>query len=558
MQNAIRAPLVHRMSRFAIGLTVLACSSPTPAKAPPATAPAAQTIGSRPTDARRPFNASTTAPSAPSSTAPTASEAVASAEPQQPALRPTSEALVPLFGKSVPTAFIASAPGGHWGVVCEASEEGNGDGKLAIRLTQHGEFEGAPLRHALYVNGKRLGIDEFAGSDPTGRYVAFVTGNELKLLDTSTDQTATLVEADTRATQASFRRLRSVTFSDDGRRLAYLRGKTTSILVVRDLSRQTEQTLALAGSPTYRLEFTPGSRYVQLEAPVRDTNKNGRLDWLTPLRKGPAPCPSPIPTYNVWQFPGDEPDVTLFDVETGRLSVPEGYALAAGSFVVRRTEDLRLIADNPGKQTLPVSSKECNGRVLHVDAATGAILFGCSSAWGQRRQMFLRTQEARVELGFDLAAYELDTALPTREPIVALYPGNQSLLFNVRTRERWPLLDGTQVVSVSGNTALIEQNLQLTVITLNPDASFTARTGPIKRTPFSGVLRQGAIVSVGPHVFDLAKRSYLGRYAADGSPLALSRGGDGLFPVKAATPTELGSGPLVWHAPSKSSQPARK
>jgi hypothetical protein len=164
--------------------------------------------------------------------------------------------------------------------------------------------------------------------------------------------------------------------------------------------------------------------------------------------------------------------------------------------------------------------------------------------------MYLRSPEARVELGFDLAAYELDTTLPTREPTIALYPGNQTLLLNVRTRERWPLLDGTQVLAVSGTTALIEREQQLTVVRLDANGSATPRTVPVERTPFSGVLRSGTLVSVGPHVFDLNRMVYLGRYRVDVAPLALSRAGDGLLPAEPATPTKLATGPLIWHAPS--------
>lgn len=445
----------------------------------------------------------------------------------------------------MPSSFVAAAPGGHWAVVCETAA-----GPAAtprVRLTPHGEFDGDPLRHVFYLGTTKTPIDDFAGADPTGRYVAFVVAGELLLQDTSTAQVTALPGADVRATQASFQSLRSVTFSDDGRRVAYLRSNGASTLVVRDLARKSEQAFSVPGAAPYRIEFTPGGRYVEIQAPVRDTNKNGRLDWLTPVRKDPAPCPSPIPTYNVWQYPGDDPDSQLLDVETGKLSTPEGFVLAAGNVVVRRTEDQGLLAVQPGKPALTVSSKECLGRVLHVDSS-GALLFGCSGAWGQRRQMFLRTADARVELGFDLAAYELDTLLPTREPVVALYPGNQTLLFNLRTRERWLLLDGTQVIAVSGTTALIERELQLSLIALNPDASTTPLTTPVTRAAFTGVLRQGTLVVVGQHLFDLNKRVYLGKFATDGTPLALSRTGEGLYPARSATPTELGTGPFTWQS----------
>lgn len=420
--------------------------------------------------------------------------------------------------------------------------------KPRVRLTQHGEFDGDSLHHVFYLGTTKTPIDVFAGADPTGRYVAFVVEGELLLQDTAASNVVALPGADVRATQASFQSLRSVTFSDDGRRVAYLRSGATATLVVRDLMRKTEQTFTIAGAVPYRIEFTPGGRYVEVQAPVRDTNKNGRLDWLAPARKGPTPCPSPVPSYNVWQYPGDEPDSQLFDVETGKLSAPEGFVLAAGTVVVRRTEEQGLLAATPGKPTLTVSSKECLGRVLHVDVASGALLFGCSGAWGQRRQMFLRTSDARVELGFDLAAYELDTLLPTREPIVPLYPGNQTLLFNLRTRERWLLLDGTQVIAVSGATALIERELQVSLVALNPDATTTPLTTPVGRAAFSGVLRQGNLVAVGQHLFDLSKRVYLGQFPTEGTPLALTRTGEGLFPARPASPTELGTGPFTWQS----------
>jgi len=114
------------------------------------------------------------------------------------------------------------------------------------------------------------------------------------------------------------------------------------------------------------------------------------------------------------------------------------------------------------------------------------------------------------------------------------------------------------VLAVAGTTALIEREAKLTVVALNPDATVTPKVGPVARAPFSGVLRQDEFVAVGEQVFDLSKRIYLGRYAARGTPLALSRGGDGLFPLAPATPTELARGPLVWHAPTKPELTARR
>jgi hypothetical protein len=400
-------------------------------------------------------------------------------------------------------------------------------------------------------------IDEFAGADPSGRYVAYVAHGDLHLLDTTTNQSSTLPNADLRATLAPFQLLRSVAFSDDGAHFAYLRGERAPSVVVRELSHHTERVYTLSGGSPYRIHFAPGGRFLRVEVPRRDTNKNGRLDWRHSRRKGPASCPSPIATYHVWQFPGDDPDTQLLDLNTGTLLTPEGFVVAAGNVLVRRAEDKQLLAETPGRSPWVVSSPECNGRVQHVDPRSGAIVFGCANAWGRRRDMYLRTQDLRIPLGFDLAAYEVDGVLPTTEPILPFYPGNQSWLLNVRTRERWQLLDGTQVHAVSGTTALVERELEMVVIALNRDATTTRLTAAVKRSPFSAIVRQGAFVAVGSHLFDLGRRNYVGRFAQPGTPLALSQAGAGLFPSRPASPSELATGPLTWHDVSRQSPSAQ-
>jgi hypothetical protein len=444
--------------------------------------------------------------------------------------------------------WIASASGGQWTALCEAPSDTNGDRKLSVEVGPHGELRGDALRHVLYVGKVRHVIDQFAGADPTGRYVAYVANGELELLDTTNTDRISLVDADTRATRASFQPLRSLSFSDDGKHVAYLRGNTTPSIIVRDLTSHAEQAYALTGGSPYRIHFVPGGRFLRVETPRRDTNKNGRLDWLHAARKDPVRCPSPIPTYDVWQFPGDEPDSELLDLQTGKLLAPEGFVVASGSVIVRRMEDRRLVAEIPGRLSWSVSSSECNGRVHHVDPKSGIIVFGCSSAWGQRRDLFWRAPDARVQLGFNIAAYELDGVLPSSDPVLPFYPGNESWLFNIRTRERWQLPDGAHVHGVHANVALLEHNQELRLVTLNPDATHSPASLGVQRPPFSGTLRNGAFVAVGDHLFDLQNRRYDGRWHAAGTPLTLSQFGLGLFPARPASPTQLALGPLQWLA----------
>lgn len=471
---------------------------------------------------------------------PTSSGALAAAPPLPP-IPPTA---IGDIGQHVPTSFVAASPSGHWTVVCEASADTDNSGNLAVQVTQHGTFEGDKLKHVLYLGGTSLPIDDYAGSDPSGRHVAVVKSRELHLINTGTQITEVLHGADTRATQASYESLRSVAFSDDGKWLAYARGNRD--VTVRNLETGKEASYTIDEPKLYRLRFAAGGRFLVLEVLTTDSNKNGKLTWLVPERTEAAACPSPVPSYNVWQYPGDTPETRLLDVKTGNLITPQGFALAAGNIYVERAQDLGLLVHEPGKPVRNLSSKECAGRVMHVDVGTGNVVVGCASAWGQRRQIFLRTVDARIALNFDLAAYELDTRLDTHEANIAFYPGNQTLVFNTRTRERWPLVDGTQVLTISGNTALIEHSQKLQLIKLKPDASNEPLTNQVPRPAFSGLVRQGGWVSVGNEVFELERGEHKGAFPSTETPLALSNTGQGLYLTRPATPALLGGGPLRW------------
>ncbi len=291
------------------------------------------------------------------------------------------------IGRHVPTSFVTTSPSGHWTVACEAAEDTDHSGNLLVQVSQHGELTGDVLKPVLYVGDKPQPIDEYAGSDPSGRFVAFVKDRRLQLLNTVTGANVTLERADTRATQASFQPLRSLAFSDDGKWLAYAQGDREVTLL--NLETEQETTYSVDDPKLYRLRFAAGSRYLLLEVITTDSNKNGKLSWLTPERTDRAPCPSPIPTYNVWQFPGDTPETRLLDVKTGNLIAPQGFAFAAGNVYIERTPDLSLLINEPGKPVRNVSTAECAGRVMHVDLGSGNVVFGCASAWGPTPTDFL-------------------------------------------------------------------------------------------------------------------------------------------------------------------------
>ncbi len=107
------------------------------------------------------------------------------------------------------------------------------------------------------------------------------------------------------------------------------------------------------------------------------------------------------------------------------------------------------------------------------------------------------------------------------------------------------------MLSLDGNTALIELNQQLTLVKLNPDGGISTLTTAVARPAYAGLLKQGAWVSVGHHVFDLEHGRHVGTFASTDTPLALSLSGQGLYLTRPSTPTTVGAGPLRWVAAAK-------
>jgi hypothetical protein len=71
--------------------------------------------------------------------------------------------------------------------VCQAREDTDRDGKLAVRYGPRGELEGDAMR-SYFVLGAGPGeaIDGLAAYDPTGRYVVVVVDGKLWLIDAVT------------------------------------------------------------------------------------------------------------------------------------------------------------------------------------------------------------------------------------------------------------------------------------------------------------------------------------------------------------------------------------
>jgi hypothetical protein len=238
-------------------------------------------------------------------------------------------------------------------------------------------------------------------------------------------------------------------------------------------------------------------------------------------------------------------------VATGEpLDIP-GLVATVGPHLVVRNElnELWLVAASGDRRK--ISSGKCNARVLHLDAARELVLFGCASAHGARRDLFLRTQSARKQLHIDVAAFEQDTRFDGQLDLVPLYPHNDSLLLDLNDGDLLQLPQGSRAVAVFGGSALVDVGSALQFVRLDtsgqkPSLRWT-KTGRV-RTALQPLLLATPIVAVGKDLFDLDQRVWRGSFT--GFPLSLSTDAQGLVPRTDATATRLAQGPLRWEIPS--------
>lgn len=513
-------------------LIACAASAPTPNAATRATSPAAS-----PTTQPQPASSGTRSPSTPDADAPETPAAQ-----QHPGVEGG-------IGTPGPVTLRAASATASFAALCQAREDTDGDGKVEVRVGEHGQLHGDNLQVYL-VRGSGAGqrVDEYVGHDPTGRYVAAIRGQELVLVDLALGRDVVLSQGqtDVRDDAASFYPHRAGAFSPVAPWFAYLvRTDTGPRVVLRDLTTGSETRHDPGDGSIWRLAFEPDGAFLRVELITKDTNRNGRLDWPYPRALRPNRCMGPIPTFAVWDYPGDRPTTKLLRLSTLDWIEPDGFVMTMGDgWIARSGSELWLWS--PDAAATRISSESCAGRVLHADARYDHILFGCASGWGQRRQLYYRTQRERRALGFDVAGYELDGRLDPAQRLIALRSRDASYLIDLALRRTSELKQGSEVLATYDSHALIAYDDKLMALHWPDTGSPTWLPLGVPRPSLVELQQQGAFVAVGTSLFDLASRGYAGEF--ERQPLQLALDGRGLLPVHNQTAQRFAEGPLMWTA----------
>jgi len=478
----------------------------------------------------------------PSATAASSAPPSASASPTASAPEPAASAP----GEGVPVTVLATAPDARWIAYCAAERDSNGDGRIEVAIKPGGELEGDALSARLLIAGKPARpIDELVLSDAQGRFVVVREAERYLLLDTRGDGAVdlTALGADLRTDVGALPGHRALAFDHRGEHLAYLRpGAQGRDLVLRALGSGSERVIPTSLAEIHRLEIATGDRHAILHAVVEDSNKNGRLDWpLPPARSPRAACQGPLPRIAARYPSGDRSVKVVVPLAGGKLEPVPDLITTLGSGLVRRAPSGEIVLHDAGKATT-LASAQCSGRLLYADAPRQALLIGCTGKNSVRAEVELVAPGFRKALKVAVQPTELDAQATSGPRLVPVYPGADSLLVDLETRDVHTLEAGDLVLAVWEQRALLRNRQSLRIYDATRRSSQKLE-GELARLP--DLLENGRFVFVSPLLVDLERAEIVGKSQL--RPLALASDGRLLVAEGGAPSAErLAQGPLRW------------
>jgi hypothetical protein len=453
------------------------------------------------------------------------------------------------IGTHHPLLVEATAADGRWVVLCQAREDTDGDGRVAVRVGPRGELLGDRLSSYLVVGtGPGEAVDELLGSDPTGRWLVLRQRQRVLLRDTRTQRSVdlTALGADTRADRLRYRPHRTLSFDRLGSRLLYVRrrGQATEV-VVRQLESGTETLVDPGPGVLWRAELDAQGQWAIVHMLVDDTNGNGRLDWpVPPAEQNRWRCTGPIPQLFAWQGRGDTPVIRVAPSSGGATQLVTGFVAPFGSGLLEREPGGRLMLRDASQRSRQLASAKCDARVVHADPTRGLVVAACSGATG-RPPLVLLGPGYHQDLSLEVAPHNHHRWPQDTPRLLPLYPGQDTALLDLDRRVVHRLRPGDGVIATSGPRALLRRSRSLLI--------FDGLTGREHRLPgrtavLPDVLHTDPIAVVSPLVVDVRAGRLLGKVTR--RPLAASRSGQVLV-AEGGDPNaqQLALGPLRWVDP---------
>lgn len=424
------------------------------------------------------------------------------------------------YGTDQPGRLVAADPEQRWMVVCQARHDTDGNGVLAAGFGRHGWPAGDEMRPYFVVGGGAgVPIDEYLGSDPSGRYVALRYGTEIVLEDVQTGKRTRLStdQLDTRGDPSAAMPTRQLSFGAQGEHLLLLgraRGGSARVLL-RQLSTGRTRTLNAGRGLVWRASLSLREKWAELVVVTRDTNKNGKLDLpVVGTNLSGAVCrgSGSFSTYGV-QDGHDAYETRYLHLATGKVVSGDRVVLSYGDELLRRTKDGRIEAVSSSGRARFALPEHCQGRVMAANSSRDAVLVACSPEPSRRAgvEAWLFRSGVGSQLGYG-AGGSNDAR---QELLDDFYVRSDFDVFDLAVGVRLRLPANTRFCA-AGKNHLLLQSPEGETLLWEPATDITHRVS--HERCHSSDLKRGDFVLIGADLFDWEQLRVVGRFPshADG------------------------------------------
>jgi hypothetical protein len=245
-------------------------------------------------------------------------------------------------GAAAPTIPLGVAKDGSWVALCQARNDTDGVPGLAVHSGYHGDLSGDRMVPYL-VRGGGLGIqlDRLVAASRSGRYVAFIKGEELVLFDAARGTIASLPKADVRGVRSRGGSA-ALVFSTDGTRAVYFRRSDAGTsIVIRELESSNEREVVPPRGIPFVVEPDPTGSWARLAVVAEDSDHDGKLSLpeVETNRPVEAACAGRAVSYSEYGFQGDRPTQMWIRLDTGEVLESKSLLRPVGEDVLLRADD---------------------------------------------------------------------------------------------------------------------------------------------------------------------------------------------------------------------------
>jgi hypothetical protein len=505
-------------------------------------------------------------------TEPAAASSAAGAEPERDRV----------LGTAHPYTLLTVDPEARYVVMCQARKDTDGDGQIRVGHLRHGERVGDDLQAYFVERGAGEPIDAFLGRSGAGRYVAFLRGGKLVLLDVVQHRSVSLDTGLPAQPQATPLPPPLVSFGFDERFVVYQRQKKTGpVAVLRDLLSHEERELLEVPGLVWYATLTADEEWVELYSVTRDTDKNGKVELPAVATNLEADACGSALSYSTYGVDGDQSDRWLVPTAGGKPQRADDLVMPLGKRLLRRAPDGALWLDEGGDKRSQVAPASCGGVVL--DANQRAVLVACPGTPAERAERTQRsleclqqatqrggpkaedclasdrsplfawtgsalrpldievdrsqdTESATPYRFFPISAYHQGSAAAPAGPVLSLGPNtSDEFLYDTETYQLRALEHGHRVVALAETHYLEANEKNLSAVNL-----LSGESRAIGRTEGDVSLSgTGRFMFLRPLEIDLEQGSKVGEYAGQ----ALAIASDGRLLVEGEEPEQSETSP---------------